>query len=417
MLLSEWIVWSSIETVKYFLVIYGILGFQVKKTRIKYIVFLYLLLGIPLVNYNHWDPIFFKTAWIFIFTETFFDNTINKKFRAAMLSYFVIDFLDMLVWSVYINVPISSSNIIVEKLICNLIGASVWLVLACFLRYKKRIVNKIFSDMSAKMFIALLMLVFGMAIMAACVQFSLLDDISDRVRKIAMFGEMICLFWVVTGCIVFVYMVYSKKQMQYEKKMDMLLYDRKNRYYEQIIRKNENIKAFHHDLQKHIRIINTFCEKQDITSIQNYIYDITKCIQNNKIVDTGNEIVNCFIDYMIEGMKEDLQFHYEIKGCFPPDLKMTDKDICVLFANAIENAQNTLKSIQGEKYFAMEIKHYREKIFVTISNTAQEDALAQVNKKESGHYGIRNMKSVVENYNGKIHFTYKDKMFTVEIDI
>ena len=41
MLLSEWVVWSSIETVKYFLVIYGILGFQVKKTRIKYIVFFY----------------------------------------------------------------------------------------------------------------------------------------------------------------------------------------------------------------------------------------------------------------------------------------------------------------------------------------------------------------------------------------
>jgi len=101
---------------------------------------------------------------------------------------------------------------------------------------------------------------------------------------------------------------------------------------------------------------------------------------------------------------------------FSPRFK-NDKDICVLFANAIENAQNTLKSIQGEKNFAMEIKHYREKIFVTISNTAQEDALAQVNKKESGHYGIRNMKSVVENYNGKIHFTYKDKMFTVEIDI
>ena len=414
---NEWIVWSSIETIKYFLVLYGILGYQVKKTKIKYIVFLYLLLGIPLVNYNHWDPIFFKTAWIFIFTEIFFDNTRKNKFRAAMLSYFVIDFLDMLIWSVYINVLISSSNIVVEKLICNFIGACVWLVLACFLRYKRRIINKIFSDMSVKMFIALLMLVFGMAIMTACVQFGLLDDISDRVRKIAMFGEMICLFWVVTGCIVLVYMVYSKKQMEYEQKIDMLLYDRKNRYYEQIIQKNENIKAFHHDLQKHIRIINAFCEKQDITSIQNYIYDITQCIQNNKIVDTGNEIVNCFVDYMIEGMREDLQFHYEIKGYFPQNIKMTDKDICVLFANAIENAQNTLKSIRGEKYFVMEIKHYHEDIFVNISNTAKEDALARVNKKASGHYGIQNMKSVVENYNGKIDFTYKDHMFTVEIDI
>lgn len=419
MSINEWIMWGSIETSKYMLVIYGVLGFSKERSKRRYMALFYLLIGIPLVTYCSWDVLVYTTLWVFVLAVIYFEGTIRDKLRAAVVSYFAVTFADTTIWSIYINLMKLESHFdaIHVRLICNLTGLILWLILSGFLHHKKEKIHTVFTDMSVKMFLAMMLFLLGTAAMVGVVQFSILDNITEDLRKTAMLCEMFSALVTILGWSALTYMVYMKKKLENECQIDALLYEKQQGNYEQMLQKYENLRSFRHDLKKHLKTINAFCEQKQVDKIQEYIQEILEDHQKNTVVKTGNAIADCFLNSLFDAMQEDKQFHYNIVGQFSPDLCIDNKDMCILIGNLAENAEHAMKKITGEKVFNLEIKQYSQMLFMSISNTAAETAIDEIRQRKKGHYGIHNIENVVRKYQGDIRYLYNDGMLCIKISM
>lgn len=141
--------------------------------------------------------------------------------------------------------------------------------------------------------------------------------------------------------------------------------------------------------------------------------------QQYEVVYTGNIVSDCFISSTIDNLRSEPEFEYKIIGKFPEQIRISNNDLCIVLANALENAQNALKKVDGKKELRIAIKNYKERIFLTIENTAlAEDTKNLYNGITQGHgYGTVNMKRVVEKYGGTIEFLFEKNIFTVKIFI
>lgn len=61
--LLDWFILVMTETAKYFLFTYGILGFQVREGKKKYLCFLYIMAGSLWSCYFDCEGLLFQTTW------------------------------------------------------------------------------------------------------------------------------------------------------------------------------------------------------------------------------------------------------------------------------------------------------------------------------------------------------------------
>lgn len=155
--------------------------------------------------------------------------------------------------------------------------------------------------------------------------------------------------------------------------------------------------------------------------MEQYVSELHEKIHDNNFVDTGNRIVDYFVNEMIFDLREEGQFLFDITGRFEKELSISDSDVCVLFGNAVDNCREALKQCDGEKQFQMTIRNYQKHFFVKMCNTAKEKqgTLLVTGKKDGKDhgYGTRNMRCVVEKYGGRIEWKYEDGMFVTDIEI
>ena len=195
--------------------------------------------------------------------------------------------------------------------------------------------------------------------------------------------------------------------------------DSQQKYYEDVLKKDEGIRQFRHDITKHMSVIKKLCEKNNIEEAKRYVDLLYVDYQQYEVVYTGNIVSDCFISSTIDNLRSEPEFEYKIIGKFPEQIRISNNDLCIVLSNALENAQNALKKVDGKKELRIAIKNYKERIFLTIENTAlAEDTKNLYNGITQGHgYGTVNMKRVVEKYGGTIEFLFEKNIFTVKIFI
>lgn len=114
--LGEWIFWGVVESLKYILVVGGILGFPIRTGWKKYLAVLYLIIMIPsVIMLKIENPVEYRMIWGFILVSSFFEGKISDKIKAFFFSWILISLLDLVIWSVLINIFSGSSSECVEK--------------------------------------------------------------------------------------------------------------------------------------------------------------------------------------------------------------------------------------------------------------------------------------------------------------
>ena len=98
---------------------------------------------------------------------------------------------------------------------------------------------------------------------------------------------------------------------------------------------------------------------------------------------------------------------------------MEDVDFCVLLSNLLENAREALEKVMGMRLIQMEVKRFREKLYLIVSNSVPEGKIDFncTSKTDAVHhgYGIQNVRRVVEKYNGTVQWKQEQGMAVVTI--
>lgn len=191
------------------------------------------------------------------------------------------------------------------------------------------------------------------------------------------------------------------KQIAKEKEF---LLNAEREHMETVIRSEERLHAFKHDLIAHLNALSSYAEEGNVEKVKDYCENLLENSSTFKRVSyTGNPAVDGVLG-QLKSMADERGVELDIKMTLQKEKKITDYDLCILISNILKNAIEA--NNPGGK---VEIKTwpFNENVCIFSSNTTTHPLNYKkgvlISTKRDGKtpgYGMRNIEAVVEKYDG-----------------
>lgn len=193
-----------------------------------------------------------------------------------------------------------------------------------------------------------------------------------------------------------------------------------------VLRGEEKIKALRHDIKHHLSELMLLANKHDVAEIQKYIDEMNSFLKNpNEIVSSGNLEIDSVLNFMLQKAEKELKT-VDIKVMLPEKVRHSF-DINVMLGNLLENAIDAAGKTEN-KYLSVHIKLKRGILKVKIENSFEssctlcekqnrKDTILKTTKPFTEQHGIglKNVKKIVEKYNGTMAVTAQEGIFCVNL--
>ena len=186
----------------------------------------------------------------------------------------------------------------------------------------------------------------------------------------------------------------------------------------------EQVKVYRHDLRHHMQYLFSCIEKGNLTQAQTYINEICSEIEENKIITyCENEVANLIFS-AYAGRAETRAIPFTVSANIPSAIHISEKDLCVIFSNALENALYACEKLQEKgNPGVMEVNAYQKgkKLFIQFINSCDDNisfADGVPVTTQPGHgIGIKSICTLVEKYGGIYNFTTQNGEFVLRISL
>jgi sensor histidine kinase regulating citrate/malate metabolism len=215
------------------------------------------------------------------------------------------------------------------------------------------------------------------------------------------------------------------KSMQYQLEYQILNeeYKKEKDQGEEIQKLHEKTRRLKHDMKNHILVITSYLNANKYGEAKEYLS--LKLDQLNQIytyIETGNSVLNYIINTKLEYAKQNgIAVKAEIENI--PFERMNSIDFSSLLGNLLDNAIEA-SILSSNKEMHVNILRKRGYDTILIKNRITESVLEMnpqlISSKDSKvkhGYGIKQIKSIVEKYDGMIDFYEQDCMFCVYVMI
>ncbi|MBR5513167.1 MAG: GHKL domain-containing protein [Ruminococcus sp.] len=195
------------------------------------------------------------------------------------------------------------------------------------------------------------------------------------------------------------------------------------RYYEKLIKINDDIRGFRHDFKNHLICLRSLLNSGLTSQAIEYLDDIEhiSSVTTDKY-KTGNIIVDSLLDDKSDKAAT-VSATIEFSG-FVPTIGISNADICIILSNALDNAIEAcerngggiinIKSDFRQGYFFLEISN-PVPVDVKIQNT-QRLTTSKRDKNIHG-FGMLNIYKTAEKYNGNSKATAENGVFTLNVEL
>lgn len=309
---------------------------------------------------------------------------------------------------------LSILSIIIEWFTASFIDLMMWLVLVA--------VTPLGEQYRAnEQYILIILAIVAMCIVSACMQGMMLGEITYGTKRLVVITTIVLSFFVVTLCVLYINVESSRKQLtEINALNEKCIEDQKN-YYLNVMKKDEELRAFKHDVNKHMTALKVLVEKKEYDEIEKYLNGLKSYSKTDTIYKTGNLISDYIINAKIQEIREDGPLDVKIIGKFPQNIILGNTEICVIFANILDNAKEAILEYAGKRRLEMEIRNYRDRLYITIKNSSPkrdyEEGISTKKDKENHGYGMKNVHRILEKYDGTIETEWKDCMFVLKIEV
>ncbi|KEI83282.1 ATP-binding protein [Clostridium botulinum] len=197
-----------------------------------------------------------------------------------------------------------------------------------------------------------------------------------------------------------------KTQINYVKSMHELIF---------------KLKAQRHDFNHHISCICGLLEMNQTDEAIEYIKQINSDISEiDNIVTINNVVIESILNYKLSYAKnQNIKLGVDVH--IPENLIIKSVDISILLGNAIDNAIEACKDLE-EKFINMEIYNKHKYLIIKISNSKRNKIIKENKQykttkddKENHGFGLKNIKYIVDSYEGLLKIDESENKFTINI--
>lgn len=204
----------------------------------------------------------------------------------------------------------------------------------------------------------------------------------------------------------------ERETMQYQKS-----------YYREIESSQQTVRRMRHDMKNHLGVVETLLRDGQYGKAEDYLHSLDQELASRTKVYCREPVVNAVLSAKMQRAEEE-----GIACECQVDLKETpavdDIDLCVLFANTLDNAIEACSKMKERQKRHISVKarcmggQFSYEIINSKENTVTErDGALATDKEEPGSHGIglRSVRAVVEKYGGEMDVSYTDETFSVTV--
>ena len=180
-----------------------------------------------------------------------------------------------------------------------------------------------------------------------------------------------------------------------------------------------------HDMKNHLLALKKYTQEQDWKGLEEYLNELSRDILDyNYQIWTGNHMLDMILNQKekeAEKQKTQMQISTEVFTTLP----FSDREIISLFGNLLDNALEACEQIkEGERWIHIKMKKKNQLLYIEIVNAAKNTGIQIdenfVSTKKDGvlhGYGMKNIRDIVEQYNGMFQCKSQEDRFEVVITI
>lgn len=240
----------------------------------------------------------------------------------------------------------------------------------------------------------------------------------------AMLGYIFVIFFFNIS-LLYLYSIVAKTT---NSKWDIYFLQEKNKLYSKQLEIINNAleidKELKHDLKNHLIIIKDLIQLDKKQEAIDYLENMLK-ISNLKeqCVYTGNIAIDSILNFKLQQVnKMNLDFKYDV--IVPKQLNIENFDLAIILGNLLDNSleANLVDNIEN-KFIDLVIRFDRNRLIISLKNSFDgivkyknnQIVTKKSNKNGLNGIGLKNVKKVVEKYDGVIEVSANNYVFSVDI--
>ena len=193
--------------------------------------------------------------------------------------------------------------------------------------------------------------------------------------------------------------------------------------FEQMIKSDEQLREFRHDYKNHMMVVTALLNSGRNEEAADYLEKVK--ISSGLVgrqFSTGNFIVDAILNNK-NSFAEEFGIHLSFSGQVP-EKGIENSDLCIVFANLLDNAIEGTKRYQGNRYINIESNIRNGMLTLSLINPVNEKIIIKKNRISSTKHdvknhgiGLRNVERVAEKYHGSLLLSCNENEFSADISL
>ena len=164
----------------------------------------------------------------------------------------------------------------------------------------------------------------------------------------------------------------------------------------------EQTKIFRHDIKNHLSVLDGLLSSGKSEEGRRYLKKLEAASASLSFpYQTGNPVVDILLSEKL-GLAKTNGIAAEVSLILPKSLEIDDFDLCVIFANALDNAIHACQSVKEKPFI-------RDFYMLEFENTCSDEPLPPAGT------GLSSIKAVTEKYHGAMLVEKEKHLFSLNV--
>ena len=206
----------------------------------------------------------------------------------------------------------------------------------------------------------------------------------------------------------------QQQHAYYQNKLDKEQLQFQLRETQQSQEEYQRLQSLRHDLKnKHLTLLALLEENPD--EAREYLQSLTDSISGKNTFYSKNSTVNYLLNQKLRDVEDAIEL--EIDCFIPQELSIQPDVLAVILGNCLDNSISACLRLtdKSERTLSLNIRYFQQNLFISINNTFNEQEQETRKTRQRDGWGLRNVDSLVQEYQGTIKRFKENGHYRTEI--
>lgn len=182
------------------------------------------------------------------------------------------------------------------------------------------------------------------------------------------------------------------------------------------------MREWRHDYHNHLQSLKGYLNLQQVSQMKDYLNDLeTELDSIDTLYHSGNLQIDAILNAKL-AIAEQAQIKITCDAQVPPQLHVTDIDLCVILGNLLDNAIESNRKIEliEQRFIRVYLGRIKKQLYLSITNATSETVKQRTDhyfstKRGDHGYGLKRVDQLVVKYDGYLNRQNEPGVFATEI--